>query len=126
MAKTRFFKKSTHPEMYAAHHRSRSFPIGCNVVTLSVLFIIFAVLAIFLGPLYNNWIVFVSAEAQISQLRQDLRKLEGQQISEDVIGQATEWNQTIAEQQRWNQIPVFQWYIPNGWDDIEPLPIPEN
>lgn len=120
----RFFKKSQYPDMYKVQSQSRN--IGCNVGTLSLAILVLFIASIVFGPMYNNWVYFISAEAQIQQLRYDLEKLDGQSISEDVIGQATEWNQKIAEQQRWNLIPVYQLYIPNGWDNIEPLPIPEN
>jgi hypothetical protein len=71
----------------------------------------------------TNTIEFRSAEAAIEALRIDLKVLD-LSAGEDVIGQATTWNQKIRRWQRQNQMIVLGWTIPDGWDDIDLLPIP--
>lgn len=71
-----------------------------------------------------NYATYVSQEAAITQLRKDVQRVNVAQ-SEDVIGQVTHANQTIARFQRWNRVLVIQWIIPNGWDRLQPIEIPK-
>ncbi|MBN2022750.1 MAG: hypothetical protein JW809_08130 [Pirellulales bacterium] len=69
-------------------------------------------------------IAFVGAGPAIEQLRSDIGNLSGES-SEDVVGQATQWNQRIRSMQAYNA----QWwgnpFIPDDWDRVEPLPVPK-
>ena len=67
-----------------------------------------------------NLTEFITAQAKIEQLRADVQRV-GDSLSEDVMGQVTEWNQTILSNQRWNTVPVIGWIVPDGWDDIQPI-----
>lgn len=69
-------------------------------------------------------IEYVSGSASIEQLRSDLTTVTAQR-SEDAVGQATQWNQTIATMKRWNAVPFVCLFIPDGWDRIKPIQIPE-
>ena len=66
---------------------------------------------------------YISAEVKIERLRYDMRELDVRQ-AEDVIGQATAWNQRIVSEQRWNRVPVICLLVPNGWDNIKTLETP--
>lgn len=66
---------------------------------------------------------YVSSEASIDQLRRDVRNVNVAE-SEDVIGQVTDANQQIARMRRWNNIPLAQIFIPNGWDSIALIELP--
>lgn len=67
-----------------------------------------------------NHIYYVSASAEIGQLRADIDRLDGL-VSEDIAGQATAWNQKISARQRWNGVPIAGLLVPNGWDRIQML-----
>jgi hypothetical protein len=71
-----------------------------------------------------NYIEGLSSIAKIEQLKEDLQNVNAIE-SEDVIGQVTEWNQEIRSNQRYNQIPIAGLYIPDYWDDVELIPLPE-
>lgn len=64
----------------------------------------------------------VGDRAMIEQLRDDVR---GVNIAEreDVMGQVTAVNQMIASNQEYNKNWFLGWYIPDGWDDIEKIPV---
>jgi len=80
----------------------------------------------FLGLLLlmANHSSFPGERAQIESLRVDLARLGNQAIGEDVMGQATEWNQKIRSAQQYNKLWWSGWMVPDGWDEIEPLKIP--
>lgn len=69
-----------------------------------------------------NHAKFPGEVAQIEQLRKDVQKVSASG-SEDVIGQATHWNQVIASYQRYNRT-IFDPIIPDGWDSIALIAIP--
>lgn len=62
--------------------------------------------------------------AKIEQLRIDASHTKIGN-NEDVIGQVTQWNQTIRSKQAYNK----KWWaaitIPNEWDDVKLIEIPE-
>jgi len=68
---------------------------------------------------------FPGERASIESLRSDLLKVGSQAIGEDVLGQATQWNQIIREHQAYNRMWWSDLIVPDGWDEIEPLPMPE-
>ena len=69
-------------------------------------------------------ISLVGTVPAIEQLRSDITGIE-EPASEDVVGQATAWNQRIRSMQAYND----QWwgdpFIPDQWDSIDQLPIPK-
>lgn len=68
---------------------------------------------------------FPGERASIESLRSDLLKVGGQAVGEDVLGQATQWNQIIRERQAYNRTWWAGWAIPDGWNEIKPLPMPK-
>ena len=79
--------------------------------------LVFAIVAI------GNRIDFPAQVADIEAIRHDAALVDPAQ-AEDVIGQVTAANRTIASKQAYNRIPLVCLVIPNGWDDIEPIPVP--
>lgn len=71
-----------------------------------------------------NHLSFPGARAEIEALRADLSKLDNRAVGEDVLGQATQWNQRIRGNQAYNKLWWSGWLTPDGWDEIELLPIP--
>lgn len=73
------------------------------------------------------WIIlrfdWVSSSARIERLRIDAQHVNSK-MAEDVAGQVTSANQSIAEMQRWRKT-VFKFFIPSGWDKLEPIPMPK-
>lgn len=61
--------------------------------------------------------------AQIEQLRADSAHVDPAQ-AEDVIGQVTQWNQKIVSMQAYDDMFLIGIVIPDGWQDIEPIPVP--
>ena len=61
--------------------------------------------------------------ARIEQLRADVQKV-GAVSNEDVIGQATKWNQAIRSNQAYNRTWYAALLVPNAWDDVELIEIP--
>jgi len=72
-----------------------------------------------------NETAFPAQAGKIEQLRHDLTLVSGQS-SEDAVGQATEWNQTIISNQTYNKMWVISWMIPDGWDNIKIIEIGDN
>ena len=64
------------------------------------------------------------ALSKIEQLREDARCVSAAE-SEDVIGQVTQANQTIREKQRYNDVWFAAWSIPNAWDNVATIPVPQ-
>ena len=62
--------------------------------------------------------------ARIEQLRTDVRGI-GAAESEDVIGQVTKWNQTIASNKRYNATWWAAPIVPNEWDSVQPIGLPD-
>ena len=86
--------------------------------------------AILLGMLLGVFFVTVISKAgmpgtiaQIEQLRHDASLVDPIQ-GERVIGQATEWNQTIRSNQAMNRLWWAGWVIPDEWDSIQIIEIP--
>jgi hypothetical protein len=67
---------------------------------------------------------YMSAVPMIERLRVDSLGI-APAASEDVLGQITAWNQTIATMQRWNRVPALCLFVPNGWDAVEYIPVPK-
>lgn len=80
--------------------------------------------AVILTAAAGNRSEYISMGARIEQLRQDVRRVDVAE-SEDVIGQVTEANQRIAANRRWNRVPIVNWVIPDGWDTLAPITLPE-
>lgn len=87
-------------------------------------FVIFIFLLISAVTMCDRYVGYRRAVVKIEQLRQDVHKIDGK-MAEDVIGQVTAWNMGIRAMQEQNRIPFFCWYIPNGWDDLEVIDIPQ-
>lgn len=62
--------------------------------------------------------------AEIEQLRKDAADIEAG-ASEDVIGQVVVVNRRIASMKQAKQMLLYSWAIPDGWDKIEPIPVPK-
>jgi len=62
------------------------------------------------------------AVAKIEQLRADVWAVD-LLASEDVLGQVTEWNQTILSNQRYNRIWWAGWMIPDEWEAVQPISV---
>ena len=65
---------------------------------------------------------FYDSKQRIESVRRDISK----NSTEDLIGQATWWNQEIAAYKYWNGVPVVGFTIPDGWGDIESISIPHD
>ena len=85
---------------------------------LGVLLVSFSIVAI------GNKIHFPAEEARIEQLREDAAQID--QNSEDVVGQITQVNQEIKKKQALNDIFFLSLQVPNEWDDVELIPLPES
>ena len=88
-------------------------------VAISVLAVPFLVIRV--G--YN--IAYFGAAVEIEQLRSDLARL-SDAVPGEVVGQATQWNQTIRRMQEYNG----QWwgdpFLPDEWGKVTMLAIPEH
>ena len=65
---------------------------------------------------------FPSQVASIEQLRKDAALID-LAASEDVLGQVAEVNRKITSKQRLNELWWADLVIPDGWDDVEFIPI---
>lgn len=63
-----------------------------------------------------------SSIQKIESIRADVAK----NSSEDVVGQATQWNQEIKSSKYWNSVPILELMIPDVWDDVDLIEIPIN
>jgi len=96
--------------------RDVGIPIGILVlVSLAFIYVFCAI---------GAQMTFPGESAKIEQLRKDASTVSASQ-SEDVVGQVVEINKKIVEYQRYNDIWWARLLIPNGWDDIRPIPVPE-
>ena len=86
--------------------------------------VVFAVLCVGAVIGVGNAITFPGDRARIEQLRRDALRV-GTSESEDVMGQVTAMNQEIAEYQAYNRIPFICLTIPNGWDKLAPIELPQ-
>ena len=87
--------------------------VGGAFITLSVLSIVGA----------DRHMRFPSERAAYEQLKVDSAAV-GAASSEDVIGQVTATNQVIASQQQYNRMWWSGWATSDGWDELEPIPVP--
>jgi len=71
-----------------------------------------------------NRIEFGPQISEIESLRANAANVDPQQ-AEDVIGQVVEINRTIASNRAWNKVPFICILVPNGWDKVEPIPVPK-
>jgi hypothetical protein len=62
--------------------------------------------------------------AEIEQLRRDAAVVDPAQ-AEDVIGQVTEWNRVIASNQAYNDVFLISIFIPDEWDTVELIEVPQ-
>lgn len=69
-------------------------------------------------------IAFPAEVAEIESLRVNAANVDPQQ-AEDVIGQVVEVNRKIAANRAWNKVPILSISVPNGWDNVEPIPVPK-
>jgi hypothetical protein len=92
-------------------------PLGFASMALLLIAMLIGVIAF-----VDNYVTYVASVAQIEQLRVDLANTNIAE-SEDVVGQATEFNQQISTAQMWNDVLFVQLFIPNGWDAVQPLQV---
>lgn len=67
---------------------------------------------------------FPSEAAATEQLRVDAEHTPCN-ASEDVIGQVTAANQNIMAARAYNRIPLFGLGVPDGWDTVRVIPVPQ-
>ena len=71
-----------------------------------------------------NELDVVGSFAKIEQLRSDVQKIDSRS-NEDVIGQVTEWNQTIRSCKQYRE----KWWgrigTPEEWEDVELIELPQ-
>ena len=67
-------------------------------------------------------VAFVGAAPEIEQLRSDMAKIPGA-APDEVLGQATEWNQTIRRMQAYNSTWWGDPFIPDAWEGVAPLSV---
>lgn len=63
--------------------------------------------------------------AKIEQLRNDANFINSQN-SEDVIGQITQTNQRIVSMKTYNEYLIFDLVIPDSWNQVKIIEIPQN
>ncbi|MBU8921724.1 MAG: hypothetical protein KOO63_07875 [Bacteroidales bacterium] len=63
-------------------------------------------------------------EARLAQFRINFTEV-GCTAAEDVMGYAVVWNSRIMKEQRYNDIWWSAWLVPNAWDELELLDIPD-
>lgn len=75
------------------------------------------------GAIFEQ-IEFTPTIAKIEQLRKDTQRV-NQKNAEDVYGQATMMNQKIVEYQAQNKLFWYDQMIPDNWDNVKLIEIPE-
>lgn len=91
--------------------------IGCGV-SIVVFVLIVQLMGFFVEAGYDSDV------AQIESLRADAAHVDPQQ-GEDVIGQVTQWNQTIASNQFWNGIPIAGFFVSDRWVGVKRIEVPQ-
>jgi hypothetical protein len=92
---------------------------GCGIVA----FIVGLMLLVGVVFWITNHASLPSDLSQIEQIRADAAVTDPQR-AEDVIGQVTVWNQTIASNQSLNRTWYAGWVIPDEWDRVELIAVP--
>lgn len=69
-------------------------------------------------------LAFPGERAEIESVRRDIASARAGS-DEDVVGQAVELNRRIASAKEYNARWWADIFIPDGWDAIEPIAIPE-
>ncbi len=62
--------------------------------------------------------------ARVEQLRRDASKATTGN-NEDILGQVTQWNQTIQSYHWYNKRWWADLYVPDEWDDVKVIEIPQ-
>jgi hypothetical protein len=88
-------------------------------VGVTLIIVVFAYVLI--GVIKHS--VYPGEVARIEQLRIDVKKA-GKARSEDVIGQATEWNQKIRSEQAYNKIWWADLITPDEYENVKIIEIP--
>jgi hypothetical protein len=94
--------------------------IGCFVV--GVIGAVLAISGVFVW--LTNSLTVSGDMAQIERLRIDAAIIDPLQ-AEDVIGQVTQWNQTIVSNQNYDRMPVIGWFVPDEWSRVEIIEVPK-
>lgn len=110
--------KQQHPKIKLSDMSRRHLDDWLGVYA-SVLCVLLLFLALAWIGQRQDWI---SGSAQIERLRIDAGRVNAK-MAEDVAGQVSQWNQTIAKKQRWRHT-IFRFLIPSGWDNTEPIDMP--
>ena len=92
-----------------------------NAIAIAIAIFLLSVPAVVVRVSYD--IALVGAGPAIEQLRSDMARITGA-ASEDVMGQATSWNQKIQSLRAYNSRWWGDPFIPDGWNRIAVLPIP--
>ena len=71
-----------------------------------------------------NFFTFPGEQAQIEQLRRDVQQVDPSN-AHDIYGLAAQANQVIASKKRYNHIWWSALLIPDGWDSVELIYIPQ-
>ena len=93
-----------------------------NAVAIAIAVAVLCVPAAVIRVTYE--IGWFGASPAIEQLRSDMARIAGP-ASEDVIGQATSWNQKIRTLQAYNDRWWGDPFIPDDWDSVQLLSIPK-
>ncbi len=92
-----------------------------NLVAIAIAIVLLCIPAAVIRLSYE--VAFVGAGSAVEQLRSDIGDIDGL-ACEDVVGQATTWNQTIRSMQAYNDSWWGDPFIPDEWDSVSLLPIP--
>lgn len=71
-------------------------------------------------------LAMLSFEPDMAALREtrDAAARLGCQASEDVLGKAVDWNQTMTSNRAWNERWIIDPFVPDGWDTVTVIEIP--
>lgn len=95
---------------------------GLLVMTIIVMTV---VLLCMVASSISEHVSFGPTVSKIEQLRKDVERVDSKN-AEDVYGQATAMNQAIVEYKTKNKMFLFDQFIPDGWDSVKVIDIPEN
>jgi len=100
-------------------------PEGILVVSGFVALIVGIFLLSFIVSAIHNYVEFEPSIAEIEQLRKDVARVDLKN-AEDVYGQAATMNRVITVNQARNKMFFYDQFIPDGWDNVKLIEIPEN